>query len=334
MAMIIYLEQYCFEINNIFFFNNKRLQRHLLNLQHQKSRICTYPNVSFHFLLNYSTSSSTFFTFQICSQYPACWLVNDFKRSGHKRSPWAAEVSIRTTTLLCVFKSYIRTCRFTTQCSDSDSFCVNRQDGHVAFINHLAYVGLATLGMSGKRRTVFTQNNLPETVRYHGVFLDDSRGIPVVDVDRSAVVVLFGRTDGYIWTDRQRTNVFFVKSQHWVRIALSASVCRKQNKTKQKRRHKPVYFPLATAWETNCYGKTLNRQLSAVSVHKKSRDLCESGNKTVKCWRERRNNIPLSDIHRNSMFKVSFYKPQQPHAMWCHGRHSKRMTHLFWNTKK
>lgn len=160
--------------------------------------------------------------------------------------------------------------------------------------------------MSGKRRTVFTQNNLPETVRYHGVFLDDSRGIPVVDINRSAVVVLFGCTDGYIWMDRQRTNVF-VKSQHWVHITLSASVCRKK-----KSRHKPVYLPLATAWETNCYGKTLNRQLSAVSVHKKSRDLCKSGNKTVKCWRERRNTIPLSDIHRNSMFKVSFYKPEAP----------------------
>lgn len=169
--------------------------------------------------------------------------------------------------------------------------------------------------MSGKRRTVFTQNNLPETVRYHGVFLDDSRGIPVVDIDRSAVVVLFGRTDGYIWTDRQGTNVFL-----W-RVSIEytspwAHPCAGNKKTKRKNsRHKPVYFPLATAWETNCYGKTLNRQLSAVSVHKKSRDLCESGNKTVKRWRERRNNIPLSDIHRNSMFKVSFYKPE---ARPCH----------------
>lgn len=43
-----------------------------------------------------------------------------------------------------------------------------------------------------------------------------------------------------------------------------------------------VHFPLAPAWETNCYSKTPNRQLSVVSVHKKSRDLCESGNKAVK----------------------------------------------------
>lgn len=164
--------------------------------------------------------------------------------------------------------------------------------------------------MSGKRRTVFTQNTLPVTVRYHGVFLDDSRGIPVVDIDRSAVVVLFGCADGYIWTDRQRTNVFL----WWVSIEHTspwAHLCA-EKKTKKNSRHKPVYFPLATAWETNCYGKTLNRQLSAVSVHKKSRDLCESGNRTVKCWQERRNNIPLSDIHRNSMFKVSFYKPEAP----------------------
>lgn len=89
-------------------------------------------------------------------------------------------------------------------------------------------------------------------------------------------------------------------------------ICVQEKKQKKKSCHKPVYFPLATAWETNCYGKTLNRQLSAVSVHKKSRDLCESGNKSVKCWQERRNNIPLSDIHRNSMFKVSFYKPEAP----------------------
>lgn len=37
-----------------------------------------------------------------------------------------------------------------------------------------------------------------------------------------------------------------------------------------RRARNTVHFPLAPAWETNCYSKSPNRQLSVVSVHKKA----------------------------------------------------------------
>lgn len=46
---------------------------------------------------------------------------------------------------------------------------------------------------------------------YHGVFADDSCGIPMVDINSSSIVILFRCSYGYIWTDKQRTNVFLWK---------------------------------------------------------------------------------------------------------------------------
>lgn len=70
--------------------------------------------------------------------------------------------------------------------------------------------------------------------------------------------------------------------------------------------HKPVYFPLASAWETNPYSKSLNRQLSVVSGHKNLCNLWESGNKTINCWREHETTslYPTSTAspHKNFLF--------------------------------
>lgn len=47
---------------------------------------------------------------------------------------------------------------------------------------------------------------------YHGVFLDDSSGVAVVDVNRPAVVTLFGGAYGDIWV-KKRTRCVCVNSQ-------------------------------------------------------------------------------------------------------------------------
>lgn len=90
--------------------------------------------------------------------------------------------------------------------------------------------------------------------------------------------------------------------------------------------HKPVYFALASAWETNCYSKTPNRQLSVVSGHKNLCDLWESGNKTIKCWRWHWN-VSLSHFISEAIYKLSFYK-QKHFLPWYQGRNRDRMAHF------
>lgn len=147
---------------------------------------------------------------------------------------------------------------------------------------------------------------------YHGVFADDSCVIPMVDINSSSVVILFRCSNGYIWTARIEDKCVSVKSQHrhervhkWQFVFVSV----------YKSFHKPVYFPLASAWETNCYSKTLNRQLSVVSGHKNLCNLWERGNKAIKRWQENWNSISLSHFHSTSIYKLSFYN--QNTSMSC-----------------
>lgn len=137
---------------------------------------------------------------------------------------------------------------------------------------------------------------------YHGVLADDSRGVPVVDVNSSRVVVLFRRSYGHIWTEtKQRTKSVPVKS-------LNGRMCLWM--------HTTAFINLFTFRWPVPVTVSLNRQLSVVSGRKNLCNLWESGNRTIKCWRGHWNNVSLSHFHSKPIYKLSFYKPKHFHDMW------------------
>lgn len=139
---------------------------------------------------------------------------------------------------------------------------------------------------------------------YHGVLADDSRGVPVVDIDSSRVVVLFRCSYGHIWTEtKQRTKSVPVKS---LNEYINGRMCLWMRTT--------AFINLFTfRWPVpgkQAVTVSLNRQLSVVSGRKNLCNLWESGNKTIKCWRGHWNNVSLSHFHSKPIYKLSFYKPK------------------------